>query len=151
MERIGAYRQRLAASGARLTDKRLRIMEILLAQPGHHTADQILAAVRIHHPRVNKTTIYRTLEWLSQHGLVTITNLGDHESIYESAHQAHHHLICRNCGLITELDDATFDPIRQSIQATYGFAPLFHHVALFGVCRACQERADPQMDTDGHR
>ncbi len=138
--RLERYNAKLIASGARLTPQRFMVLEVLATHTGHITADNVLMAVHQHYPHVNKTTVYRTLELLSELGLVTSTHLDGTAVKYELVDRRHHHLLCKRCGLNLELPDAAMDTLREPIAGEYGFQPCFDHFALFGVCRACQDR-----------
>ena len=139
-ERLAAYNEKLVASGVRLTPQRFMVLEVLATSAGHNTAEQILATVQRRYPYVNKTTVYRTLELLTELGLAVTTQLGGNQYEYELLDAPHHHLICKECGLKIELADSTLNPLRQLIEAEHGFRPCFDHFALFGICRTCQER-----------
>ncbi len=140
-ERLARYNQRLAASGVRLTPQRFMVLEVLESQPGHRTAEHVLAGVQARYPYVNKTTVYRTLELLTSLGLVAMTDTGAGRTEYELLESPHHHLICKDCGRQIELPDATLNPLRALIEREHGFRPCFDHFALFGVCRDCQAQA----------
>jgi Fur family ferric uptake transcriptional regulator len=138
--RLAAYNAKLIASGVRLTPQRFMVLEVLAGQPGHITADKVLAGVQQRHPYVNKTTVYRTLELLSELGLVATSHLGGNQYAYELLEAPHHHLICKQCGHEIELPDTTLNTLRTIIAQEYGFRPCLDHFVLFGVCRACQEQ-----------
>src|SRR5687767_1355742 len=84
----------LREQGYRLTPRRLTVVEVLDTEEGHLTGDEILARVQQRYPTTNKTTVYRTLELLSDLGLVAVTDLGSGKLEYELAHEPHHHLVC---------------------------------------------------------
>jgi Fur family ferric uptake transcriptional regulator len=140
-ESVAAYNEKLIARGVRLTPQRMMVLEALAAQPGHTTAEKVLASVQARYPYVNKTTVYRTLELLSQLGLVAISHSGGNQAEYELIDSPHHHLICKECGTVIELPDSTLNPLRALVEAEHGFRPCLDHFTLFGVCRVCQERA----------
>ena len=126
----------LLARGHRLTPRRLMVVEAL-ARRTHLTVDEILAEIQKLHPSTNKSTVYRTLDLLSSLGFVNITDLGGGRLEYELSRHPHHHLICERCGTQTEVEDHFFDPLRDSLQAHYGFTPNLGHFALFGTCPKC--------------
>jgi len=130
-------KEKLIASGVRLTPQRFMVLEALAGQPGHTTADRVLSAVQARYPYVNKTTVYRTLELLAELGLVAISHTGS-QSEYELIESAHHHLICKECGTVIELADSALDPLRALVEQEHGFRPCLNHFTLFGVCGACQ-------------
>jgi Fur family transcriptional regulator, ferric uptake regulator len=131
--------QELRARGLRLTPRRLMVVEVLADRGGHHTVDDILAEVRARHPKMNKTTVYRTLELLSELGFVAVTDLGSGRLEYELASRPHHHLICEKCHERIEVEDEFLEPLRTSLLQHYGFYTNLDHFALFGVCPACRD------------
>lgn len=141
-DRLAHYRARLLSSGVRLTPQRFMVLEVLAAQPGHTTAERVLAGVQDRHPYVNKTTVYRTLELLTELGLVATIHAENNQYAYELVDAPHHHLLCRHCGHEIELPDAALDPLRRLVAAEYGFQPCLDHFVMYGVCRECQ--ADDQ-------
>ncbi len=141
-DRLLQYNAQLIASGVRLTPQRFMVLEALATQPGHTTADQILRTVQARYPYINKTTVYRTLELLSELGLVAISHMGGNQAAYELIASPHHHLICKVCGLVIELPDAALNPLRAFVEGEHGFRPYLDHFTLFGVCRECQARQE---------
>ena len=128
----------LRARGYRLTPRRLMVVKVLSAHGGHLTVEDILARVREAHPLTNKTTVYRTLELLSELGMVVVTNLGSGRLEYELVSQPHHHLICERCNVQVEVEDRFLEPLRQSLSEHYGFYTNLDHFALFGICPDCK-------------
>lgn len=135
--KTGEIDQELRARGYRFTPRRLMVVEVLAERCGHLTVDEILAAVQARYPNTNKTTVYRTLELLSQLGFVDVTDLGSGRLEYEIVTQPHHHLICERCQARIEVEDSFLEPLRQSLLQHYGFLTNLDHFALFGVCPAC--------------
>src|SRR6476661_2012247 len=117
----------LRARGYRLTPRRLMVVEVLAGRGGHLTVDEILATVKARHPQTNKTTVYRTLELLSELGLVAVTDLGGGCLEYELSTRPHHHLICEQCEARIEVDDSFLEPLRTRLLETYGFATNLDH------------------------
>jgi len=152
MDEEGRARGDVAASlharGERLTPQRLLVLDALHAGDGHQTAEAIFARVRAQSPYVNLATVYRTLNWLRDHGLITETDLGGGQTEYEALGEPrHHHLVCLVCGERREFADELVAPLAASLRERYGFAPRLDHLAVFGTCAACQEAA--VNDTEG--
>lgn len=127
---------RLRRVGQRVTPQRLVILGAL-QQGAHLSADEVFARVEQQLPGVNRSTVYRALDLFSDLGLVSTTDLGGGARQFELLEQPHHHLICHRCGGVMEMQDALVSPLREAIQAAYGFSPIINHLALFGFCREC--------------
>ena len=91
---------------------------------------------------VNVSTVYRTLELLEELGLVTHTHLGHGAPTYHPAHEADHlHLVCRDCGRVTEADTSVADDLVRRVATEQGFETDVSHFAIFGRCRDCAASA----------
>lgn len=130
--------QLLRQKGQRPTPQRMMILAALIDHGGHVTAEVLFEQVRRAYPCLNLSTVYRTLEMLRDHGLVSETDLGGGVRQFEQLTQPHHHLICLACGHMQDLGAAALAPLQERLLADYGFAARLDHLALFGLCRACQ-------------
>jgi Fur family ferric uptake transcriptional regulator len=132
------WQSKLREKGYRLTPQRelvLRAVEKL----GHATPDEVLAAVRQESQAVNISTVYRTLELLEQLGLVRHAHITDRAPTYHStATPDHVHLVCRNCGSITEVEPEVIKPLTDVLEERYGFTTDVGHLTVFGTCRNCE-------------
>lgn len=130
--------QTLRDSGHRLTPQRVLILSSLRHADGHVTASEILDQVRESYPYIDASTVYRTLSVLKKLRLVSETDLGAGESIYEWLHQdRHHHLICRGCDRLIRLDHQYMANLGTEILDDYGFKADVDHIAIFGLCADC--------------
>ncbi len=137
-EQIAALRAR----GERLTPQRLMVLDAVHALDGHQTAEAIFEHVRARYPYVNLATIYRTLGWLKNQALVSETDMGGGQIEYEYlGERRHHHLICLHCGMRGEFGDEMIAPLTATLHEHYGFVARIDHLAIFGVCRHCQDHA----------
>jgi len=130
----------LREQGYRLTPQRLMILSAIHGSDHHISAEEIYEHVCAKYPNVNISTVYRTLELLKELGLVTETDLGGSKFRYHSVEKGHHHhLICRKCGRIFELDESVLKPVEGTILRKYGFKSDLSHLAVFGNCIECQK------------
>ncbi|MDO8490760.1 MAG: Fur family transcriptional regulator [Dehalococcoidia bacterium] len=131
--------QTLRDKGHRLTPQRMIVLEAIESSEDHVSAEQIYARARSKYPYMNISTVYRTLELLKQLGLVAESDLGGGRFLYHPTGKAsHHHLVCRKCGKIEDVDAAVFEHLRDELKARYGFDARFEHMAVFGACESCQ-------------
>ena len=94
-------RRTLHQRGLRMTPQRQLVLDAV-RDLGHATPEQICAQVQAVAPAVNITTIYRTLDLLEKLGLVRHTHLGHGAPTYSEAEHQHVHLVCHECGAVTE-------------------------------------------------
>jgi Fur family transcriptional regulator, ferric uptake regulator len=136
------WRQQLRASGHRLTPQRELVLEAV-EELDHATPEAILERVQRTASGINISTVYRTLELLSQLGLVAHTHLGHGAPVYHSRNEPEHvHLVCRSCERVTEAPTAVADSFLTELGDAYGFAADVPHLTVFGICRDCREAAD---------
>ena len=137
----------LRARGERLTPQRLMVLEAIQGC-GHQTAEMIYERVRAVYPYVNIATIYRSLAWLREQGLIAETDLGAGQVEYEYiGEHRHHHLVCLKCGHREELADDVVEPLAALVRERYGFEPRLDHLAVFGTCRGCREEESSRAHT----
>jgi Fur family transcriptional regulator, ferric uptake regulator len=129
----------LRESGHKLTPQRLLVVSALRHAAGHVTAAQVLEQVQRSYPYVDVSTVYRTMSVLKELHLVTETDMGSGELAYEwAAGEPHHHLICRSCGAVQQLDHIALDHLTQTIEREHRFRADIAHIAIFGLCSDCQ-------------
>lgn len=130
----------LRSRGRRLTRQRELIWTALISDPDAHlSADDIAGRVQQQLPRVNTSTIYRSLDVLVEEGLVLRTQLGADRTFYEPAHEhPHHHVVCRSCGAVAHVHDESFGDLPVRIEAACGYALGSDEITLFGLCPTCR-------------
>jgi Fur family transcriptional regulator, ferric uptake regulator len=131
----------LRAGGYRVTPQRQLVLEAV-TKLDHASPEDIFAEVHQRASGVNVSTIYRTLELLEQLGLVTHTHLGHGAPRYHLAAQAQHvHLLCQDCGRVTEVAPETARPLVTALDEQEGFETDVRHLTVFGRCRDCRAAA----------
>jgi Fur family ferric uptake transcriptional regulator len=130
--------RRLRAAGQRVTPQRLLILGAFSDPVEHLSAEAVFDRLGPISPAINRSTVYRTLETFRDLGLISETDLGGGVREYQLLdHDRHHHLICRGCRQMIELDDSLVEPLRSEIGKRYGFVATIDHLALFGLCAYC--------------
>jgi Fur family ferric uptake transcriptional regulator len=106
--------------------------------------EHILEATQETHPtwRMNKTTVYRTLDLLQRLGLIYEMRHADGRAQYEPAvHGPHGHLLCSVCGKVQDIDLDLAAALRQGLLARQGFDLDLANHALAGLCAHCASLA----------
>ncbi len=130
----------LSELGYRLTPQRVMIVSAIENSDDHISAEEIYTQVLAKYPYVNISTVYRTLELLKQLGLVTETDLGGGRVRYHPAGKGHHHhLVCRECGAIIDLDETVLSSLKDILLREYKFIADLRHLAIFGRCINCSK------------
>src|SRR5271157_133267 len=110
----------LSQRGYRMTPQRMMIVAAIENAENHISAEDIYVQVVAKYPNVNISTVYRTLELLEKLGLVTKTEMGIGRIVYHPMEKGHHHhLICRECGNIINLDESALNPLQESLLRDY--------------------------------
>ena len=130
---------KVVPGAARNTRQRAEVLALLAATDGFRSAQQLHAALRDQGARVGLTTVYRTLQLLSDAGEVDQMRLPDGEQLYRrcgrSAH--HHHLVCRVCGRTVEVEGPAVERWAQRQADEHGFVDVDHTVEIVGTCAGC--------------
>lgn len=128
----------LRTQGYRLTPQRLMILQIVQDAGGHLSPVEIFERARAKLPGITEPTVYRTLAFLREQGILMAAHTGSGSLVYETADHLHHHLVCRQCGGSVELEHDTLADLYARLNAQTGFALDDRHVTLFGLCPSCQ-------------
>src|SRR5262245_50058643 len=114
-------------SKGRVTTARRALLAALAHSDHHRTAEDLADEVRAAYPAVHRATIYRSLEALTEMGLIEHTHLGHGPAVYHLAEGSHHHLVCESCGVVIEVPSALFDDLSRTIRDGYGFDVSSRH------------------------
>jgi len=116
------------------------IMEILLSENDHQTAQQVYEKIRLRLPAVNPSTVYRALEKLVHSGKISVSDMGTGAQVFECVGtNPHHHLVCQACGSVRALDSETVSTFFKQVESQQDFLVLTNHLVLFGLCERCQK------------
>ena len=121
---------KLRGCGYKATPQRLAVLAAISAG-GHQGLEEIRARC----PEVGIVTVYRTLDLFTGLGLVRRLDLGQGPR-YELAEDHHHHLVCEDCGSVTEFERCPVD--LQSLPRVGGdFEVRAHSLEVYGRCSDC--------------
>jgi Fur family ferric uptake transcriptional regulator len=128
----------LRSRGLRITRPRLAVLEVLAEHPGHLDVEQIAGQVRRRLDSVSTQAVYDVLSALSRAGLARRIEPAGSPALFEArVGDNHHHLVCRGCGLVADVDCAAgAAPCLDPSQA-HGFAVDEAEVTFWGLCPAC--------------
>jgi Fe2+ or Zn2+ uptake regulation protein len=128
----------LRERGQRVTPQRLAIARTVRELDRHTTAETVFARVSEQMPGVSLPTVYATLELLEELRLVRRVPTEAGTAVYDPRTEDHHHLVCRECGEIMDVD-APVDRVELLAAAqTLGFAADDAQVVVRGVCARCR-------------
>ncbi|TCB99704.1 transcriptional repressor [Micromonospora zingiberis] len=130
----------LRSKGLRVTRPRLAVLDVL-AGGGHLEVDEITRRVRERLDSVSTQAVYDVLGALSRAGLSRRIEPAGSPARYEArVGDNHHHVVCRGCGEIADIDCAVGDAPCLDSGITHGFQVDEAEVTFWGLCPACQAR-----------
>jgi Fe2+ or Zn2+ uptake regulation protein len=128
----------LLARDLKPTYQRILILEYLAAHKNKHmTAEQIYKALHKKTPMLSLTTVYNTLNSFCEAELVSAITITGTAVRYELAAKPHHHLFCKRCGRIIDIDIKCPIADRKQIK---GYKVDEVHGYLKGLCRECLKK-----------
>jgi len=139
----------LKARGRRVTPQRRAIIQVLLEDHAHVTAEQVLKRVRTVMPDLSPATVYNTLHELVEMGVLQELLLGAGGRHYEIKKAGHAHLVCLGCGRIEDVPQDC-DTLMLSPKDAHGFQVLACNVVFRGYCPACASQAEGQDGDPSH-
>ncbi|GIV78874.1 transcriptional repressor [Litorilinea aerophila] len=129
--------ERLRAAGYKITPPRLAVLEVIRQEGEHLNPSEILEQARTIHPALGRATVYRTLELLTQLGVVRPIYVGEEGPMYIRAEGGHHHLVCSACGKIIDFEQCMADEMAQELAERFGFQIESHLLEFYGLCADC--------------
>jgi len=94
----------VTAEAQKLTPQRDAVLRVILDREDHPTASEIFEAARQRLPTISYATVYNSLRYLKEAGLVHEIKFGDSASRYDRETDRHDHAICNNCGKLVDFD-----------------------------------------------
>ena len=131
------------AHGRKITAQRQCIFRALDGDVTHPSAERVYERVRREMPNVSLKTVYQTLNDLAELGEITALDLGTGAARFDpNVESSHHHLVCRSCGKVRDVD-ADFPGLKVPSGAAQGFDVLSAEVVFRGLCDECREIHEP--------
>ena len=131
--------RRLRDAGLRVTAPRLAVLDAVRQRP-HATVDEIVACARERAGAVSVQAVYDVLRALSKAGLARRIEPAGSPARYEArVGDNHHHLVCRVCGDVADVDCAVGHAPCLIPGDAAGYIVDEADVTYWGICPACQD------------
>src|SRR5262245_51020504 len=128
----------LRVRGLRVTRPRLAVLEVL-GERGHFEVEEIAVRVRARLDSVSTQAVYDVLAALARVGLARRIEPAGSAARYEGrTGDNHHHVVCRGCGAIGDVDCAVGEAPCLTPSSPAGFVIDEAEVTFWGLCAACQ-------------
>jgi len=133
----GILRQR----GFKLTPQRQAVLNAIAKSHDHLTPAAIYDRVRQGHPGIGLVTIYRTLDILTELGLICKVHAEGNCRSYlmRRPSEHHHHLICSGCGRVIDFTECDLSKLEQKLSQETNFEMEGHLLEFYGRCQNCQK------------
>lgn len=132
----------LKDSGLKNTKHRTTILELLKDVKQPITAEQIYCELKEKNISINLSTVYRTLETLSDKDLIlkhSVTN--ENKAVFEYNNRVHkHYLVCMGCKKILSIENCPLHDYEKSLAQKTDFIITGHKLDMYGYCPECQKK-----------
>jgi Fur family transcriptional regulator, stress-responsive regulator len=136
--------ERLRGAGLRVTATRVAVLGVLDVSGDHPRVDQIIERVRSSGVSISTQATYDVCEALRRAGLARRIEPAGGPARYESrTGDNHHHVVCRGCGAISDVDCVVGEAPCLEPSASHGFVIDEAEVTFWGLCPVCQETPEP--------
>ena len=144
-EKEAAFAEFIQREGLKTTRQRNTIISVFFRLWGHISVEELLNEVKKVNPRIGYATVYRTLHLLVKSNLVEERRFGDGLARYEghSDVEHHDHMICLECGEISEFFNPRLETLQKKLAEENNFQIYRHRLELYGACKdkeTCNKR-----------
>ena len=140
------YEQMLRGADLRVTKPRLAVLTAVYDHP-HADTHSLIEAVRDDLGEVSPQAVYDVLRALTDANLVRRIEPAGSVARYESrVGDNHHHIICRNCGAIADVDCAVGETPCLTASDAHGFTIDEAEVIYWGRCPSCTSKPEPRKE-----
>lgn len=121
-----------------LTRQREAVLQVIRESENHLTASEIYEAARRRLPSISYATVYNSLKYLKEAGLVNEISFGNGASRYDRETERHDHALCTACGKLVDFDLAATSELIRAAARKSRFKPESVHLTLRGLCPDCR-------------
>lgn len=121
-----------------LTPQREAVLRVIRASENHLTASEIYEAARRVRPTISYATVYNSLRYLKDTGLIREVHFGNAASRYDRETARHDHALCTRCGKLVDFDLDLSNELMRTAARRSGFKAETVHLTLHGLCPDCR-------------
>ncbi|MEZ4599699.1 MAG: Fur family transcriptional regulator [Syntrophotaleaceae bacterium] len=128
--------------GLSQTSQRRAVLAALSRRKDHPTADQLYEELHMELKGLSRTTVYRVLDALVGIGLVRRVTSLEAKARFDADTSRHHHLICINCGSVSDIHDPALNMLALRPDQSGDFRFLDYTITFTGICSDCQQESE---------
>jgi len=132
-------------AGARVTQQRREVLRVLVSTDMHPDAQTVLRRVRRRMPTISFDTVYRTLSFLEEHGLIDRVYTASERARFDGNVAPHHHFICTRCGKILDFESPELDRTAFPAAVAAIGHPTAKQLQVLGICKTCGKQTERPM------
>jgi Fur family peroxide stress response transcriptional regulator len=129
------------ASDHKLTPQREAVFQVIREREDHPTASDIFEAARRRLPGISYATVYNSLRYLKEAGLVHEISFGDSAARYDRETGRHDHAICDCCGKLVDFELPEAAQLMRAAARKSRFKAQSVHLTLRGTCPDCRDKS----------
>ena len=130
----------LREKGFKVTPQRLAVYEVLSRTKAHPNAETIYNKLQPNYPTMSLATVYKTLDILSEIGLVQVLNVGEESFRYDANTESHPHVHCVQCGRVDDIFDVDDRGFMRKIAEKTDYDLSGRQLYFYGICPECQKK-----------
>ena len=121
-----------------ITKQRQAVLQVIRDAEGHLTANEVFDRARGHLPGISFATVYNSLRYLKQEGLIGEVRFGTDATRFDRRLSRHDHAICNDCGKLIDIDLPISEDLLKKGERLSKFKAESIEVVLRGRCPECR-------------
>jgi len=134
----------LRKGGFRITPQRIAIVDYVMNSDEHPSAEQVHKFVQKKYPMVSLSTVYKTLDLMSEKRLVNEIEVNG-QSRFDANTGQHVNLVCINCGKIEDLDEESIKDIQNRVARRSKYMIIRGSFDFYGYCSSCKPKFEGRV------
>jgi Fur family ferric uptake transcriptional regulator len=139
VDKPGQRLQRLREAGFKLTNARVKVLDVLEASDDHLTSTQVIDAVNELDAGIGRASVFRSLDLLTSLAIIRPTYIDSSVTpkyvLLPDGH--HHHIVCTGCNKVIEFNDCGLTDLARRLETEYAVKITGHLLEFFARCDGC--------------
>ena len=136
-KRMTFFEHACRKSGAKLTHQRMEVFREVAQTSDHPDAEKVFKGLRKRMPMISLDTVYRTLWWLKELGLITMLGPTRERARFDANLNRHHHFVCTRCAMTRDFASDELDRLKLPDSLRYIGHVEKTQVEVKGICQKC--------------